>query len=302
MIGLCCHWVELVKGSYENIINERSFKYSSFKENKITESAVLDAWISNVKSNHSILLNKIIPSGLKVFRLSSNLLSLFDCYPQLHSNTKLIEELRLFGKSVLDNDIRITMHPDQFCVLSSDSNDTIKNSIGILKYHAYIFDMMGLPETTKYLINIHGGKGCNSNILINTINTLSDNVRNRLTLENDENSYSVKDLLVVSKATGVPIVFDSHHHVFNTGDMSLEFAMESSISTWKTKPLTHLSNSRPEFALLNKMKRRQHSDFIYSIPELQKSYNNDGIIDIDFECKMKNIAIFEAVKSLGISL
>ncbi len=34
------------------------------------------------------------------------------------------------------------------------------------------------------------------------------------------------------KVIGIPIVFDYHHHSFNTGDLSEQQALELAISTW----------------------------------------------------------------------
>ena len=58
-------------------------------------------------------------------------------------------------------------------------------------------------------------------------NKLSPNCQKRLTVENDDrgNSYSLKDLMVLHEKTGIPLVFDFHHHQFCTGFSSLLFLM-----------------------------------------------------------------------------
>jgi UV DNA damage endonuclease len=120
--------------------------------------------------------------------------------------------------------MRVTTYPSQFVVLSSLNPNVIKNSIKQLKHHAWIFDKMGLDESPYYSINIHGGVR-DKKILCSSINELPDNIRKRLTLENDELSYNVKDLFEIYKSTNIPICFDSHHHPFNDASLSGEDAM-----------------------------------------------------------------------------
>ena len=39
------------------------------------------------------------------------------------------------------------MHPDQFVVLSSDSEDVVANSVKILQMHADIMDLLDQPRS-----------------------------------------------------------------------------------------------------------------------------------------------------------
>lgn len=49
---------------------------------------------------------------------------------------------------------------------------------------------------------------------------------------NASHPRSVRDLLAVHEATGIPIVFDYHHHWFCPGGMSEREAFEAAIATW----------------------------------------------------------------------
>ena len=57
---------------------------------------------------------------------------------------------------------------------------------------------------------------------------LSESVQGRLTVENDDKAsmYSVKDLMYIHERIGIPIVFDYHHHLFNTGGLTEQEALE----------------------------------------------------------------------------
>ena len=50
------------------------------------------------------------------------------------------------GRKAIDAGIRISLHPDQFCVLNSINPATLKNSVDELEYQADILRMMGLAR------------------------------------------------------------------------------------------------------------------------------------------------------------
>lgn len=308
MIGLCCQYIEkqISRTGKENIVNivdEKSLQYNQFLKGNYSSEKIESVWAHNA-TNLLNILQRIHNEGFKSFRVSSNLFPLYDCVPQLlHDNELIISALKKIGEFVIENKMRLTTHPDQFVVLSSDKQRVIDNSINILKHHAWIFDQMKLPNTTYYAINIHGGAKGRENILIESIKKLPESVKNRLTLENDERSYNVIDLLRVFNETDVPICWDSHHHSFNDGGLNAEKGLEIAKSTWKDqKPLTHLSNTNPLLTNGSFTERRKHSDFVHYIPECQIAANNSNEIDIDFEFKMKNLAIIKAVNDFEIEL
>jgi UV DNA damage endonuclease len=308
-IGLCCQYLEFEKNNssgepvYKNIMSESNLQYGQYCKGKYNTNKIESTWISNINNLFSAI-KRINSEGFKVFRFSSTLFPLYESEQNLLNNSLEIKNILCqIGKYVKDNNIRITTHPDQFVVISSNKQDVINKSIKMLEHHAWIMDNMELPESQFYCINIHGGTKGNSNILIDSIKKLPKNVKSRLTLENDEKCYNVKDLFEVYEQTGTPIVFDSHHHSFNDNKMSSYDGFLLSKKTWgEIKPLTHLSNTTPglENAVFNK--KRQHSDYVHYIPEWQKEQNNINLIDIDFEFKMKNLAILKAINDFNIIL
>jgi UV DNA damage endonuclease len=308
-IGLCCHFlVEEVaprtgKISYRNIMDERVLQLGRWRSGKYTEDMVKGVYVHNAKS---LLqgLQVVAKSGIKSFRVSSGLFPLWDQVPQhLWNNEEVIDSLKKVGAFVREKDIRVTTHPGQFCSLSSDSESVVSKTIQELACHAWVFDCMGLPETQYSAINIHGAKANRSKELISVINDLQPNLKNRLTLENDEMSYSVVDLLEISQATGVPVVVDSHHHSFNTGELSLEEALSAGMATWSKdiKPLQHLSNTHPTLVNGSFPDRRKHSDWVYYIPEEQLDLIKKDIVDVDAEFKLKNLAINRMIKDFSLA-
>ena len=298
-LGVCCQWLEPYTkrdGSvvYENSINERSLQLGRFQQGLYTKSFIRDVYINNI--NEIIkLVPKLIANNLKLFRLSSNLFSLSEYNKDvLHNDEQINLLLAKAGKAFADAGIRVTTHPDQFVVLSSDTPTTVENAIKELSHHAWVFDRMGFPMSPHAAINIHGGKSDRMNQLIKVIGYLPDNVRSRLTFENDESAYSLVELLKVNSTTNIPLVWDSHHHTFNDGDLSLDDAYSLSVYTWKAsgcKPLQHLSNTTPGLENGSFTDRRKHSDYIHYIPDCQREGLLIDAIDIDVEAKMKNLAV-----------
>jgi UV DNA damage endonuclease len=161
--------------------------------------------------------------------------------------------------------------------------------------------MMGLSQTPYNAINIHGGKADRSERLIDVIKTLPANVKNRLTLENDEKCYNVKQLLHIHEKCGVPIVLDSHHYNFGSNDLVYDDAYSATIRTWKQiKPLQHLSNTEPGMENGSFNEKRSHSNFIHYINQHQLDALRANTIDVDIEAKMKNIALLKFREEYGI--
>ena len=125
---------------------------------------------------------------------------------------------------------------------------------------------------------------------------LPESVQTRLTVENDDKAsmYSVKDLMYIHERIGIPIVFDYHHHKFNTGDLSEQEALELALSTWPKgiKPMVHYSESKRLHEGNDKIKVQAHSDYINELPN---SYGND--IDVMVEAKAKELSILPYINS-----
>ncbi|MEG4584482.1 UV DNA damage repair endonuclease UvsE [Microcoleus sp. MOSTC5] len=224
---------------------------------------------------------------IKLYRMTSALFPFADTdlgEAVLHSMT---EELRNTGDRALSLGIRLVLHPDQFVVLSSDKLSVVENSIKILATHALILDMLGQPRSPQALMNIHGGKSDRTSQLKSVIRDLPESIRSRLTFENDEYAYSSSEILEVCLDTGVPMVFDAHHHVIHEhletyDDPSVPEMLAAARTTWSVPEwqLVHISNGREFFA------DPRHSDLITEMPNC---YYQAPWIEV--EAKFKELAI-----------
>jgi UV DNA damage endonuclease len=159
--------------------------------------------------------------------------------------------------------------------------------------------LLGLSQTPYNKINIHcngvyGDKLSAMDRFCENYLKLSDSVKKRLTVENDDKAtmYNVKDLMYIHNKINIPIVFDYHHHTFNTGDLSEEEALKLAITTWgDITPVVHYSESKALHEENNKLKPQAHSDYIKSLP------NTYGLnVDIMVEAKAKELAILPFIK------
>lgn len=226
---------------------------------------------------------------LFLYRMTSALFPFADCPVGEEALGDLKEHLQQTGELAKAAGIRLVLHPDQYVVLSSDREEVIANSVKILEMHARTMDLLALPRTPWAAVMIHGGKGGRAERLERTIEDLPEAIRSRLALENDERAYGAKEILEVCKRTGVPMVFDAHHHVCHEGldsydHPSVAEMLAAARATWDPADwqLVHISNGRKSFSDC------AHSDVITLMPEC---YRNAPWIEV--EAKAKEAAIYQ---------
>ena len=276
------------------VTTNRSMIKRTFQERGVEYASELA--LQNVRDLfHIIKWNN--ENGVKLFRLSSEMFPWASEYeiesmPHYLRIKTLLEGCGHYAKQ---NGIRITSHPGPFNVLVSPNERVVENTITDLEIHGKIFDLLGLEKSHYNKINIHcngvyGDKKSAMDRFCKNFERLSDSVKSRLTVENDDKAsmYSVKDLMYLHERIGIPIVFDYHHHKFCTGDLSEQEALELAISTWpkNIKPIVHYSESKALHEENEKLKPQAHSDYINKLPEL---YGND--VDVMVEAKAKELSI-----------
>ncbi len=102
------------------------------------------------------------------------------------------------------------------------------------------------------VINIHGGGtyGDKKQALLrlrNNLQALPAEVMNRLTLENDDRSYTPADLLPLCEDLGIPMVYDVHHHRCLGDGLSVEEVTERVVTLWQglgREPYFHISSPK----------------------------------------------------------
>ena len=295
MLGYACINMTLGK---EKITTNRSMIKKTFLTKGVS-------YASELAYKNVVDLEKILKWNVKnniyFFRVSSDIFPWASEYdletlPQIHLIRIVLQRI---GKFVKENNVRITCHPGPFNVLGSPNDDVVRRTIIDLELHGKIFDLMGLSKTPFNKINIHcngayGDKVETMKRFCRKFDMLSDSVKSRLTVENDDKAsmYSVKDLMQIHNTIGIPIVFDYHHHKFCTGDLLEEDALRLATTTWGTiTPVVHYSESKALHENDSKIKPQAHSDYIDILPN---TYGLD--VDIMLETKQKELALLKVIK------
>ena len=279
----------------EKITTNRSMIRRTFDEKGVDYAS--EICLQNVKDLHKIVAWNIT-NGYDFFRMSSDMAPWKTEYDW--SDLKDIDEIKKWFHSVgvmaHTHGVRLTTHPGPFNVLVSPHDHVIENCIKDLSIHGDEMDFMMLSRTPYNKINIHlggvyGDKESAMDRFCKNFERLPENVRTRLTVENDDKAsmYSVKELYDgIYTRIGIPIVFDYHHHRFCDGGLSEQEALELAISTWPKDivPVVHYSESRSIEQLNEKIKPQAHSDYVLDYID---TYGHN--VDIMVEAKHKELAV-----------
>lgn len=246
------------------------------------------------------------PADLRMMRIGSDLLPLYTVPEATALYKAFLPELYpLFtacGEFARANDIRLSFHPGQYSVLASDNPLVVERALEDVEYHATCATLMGYGKTFQdFKINIHmnGKRGFEG--FKEAFGKLSPEARLMLTVENDEISCSLDDVLQASALC--PVVLDIHHHWVkeNAFIKPDDPRIEQVKASWRgVRPVLHYSISQeglipahgfPDQATLGvpKTKLRAHSDYYFN------STLNDWVLsfqafDVMCEVKMKNLA------------
>ena len=226
------------------------------------------------------------------FRINSQILPVKthpDCgysIDDLPANDEIVRRFKECRQFAEKHDLRTCFHPDQFVVLNSPRLDVVENSIKELEYQAEVAEWVGAD-----VINIHAGGayGDKQKALADfarNLERLSHRARSRLTVENDDKTFTPADLLPICKAEGVPLVYDVHHHRCNPDGQSVEQVTKRAISTWNREPLFHISSPLEGW---KGPKPERHHDFI-DMQDFPACWRRRKIT-VEVEAKAKEVAV-----------
>lgn len=245
-----------------------------------------------------------IENQVMLYRMSSDMIPWMSEFEitDLPDFDQIQQILARCGDKVAKSGLRLTYHPGPFNVLATNNEQVLKKTIKELRQHAEIMDLLKLPMTPFSKINIHiggayGDKKAALARFAENYMRLSDSLRNRLTVENDDkvNMFSVKDLLWLYQETKIPIVFDFFHHQFCMGGLNEDEALLAALSTWPgdIAPVVHFSSSKKTYEDPS-AQSTAHADYIYKQVKL---YDQEA--DLMFEAKAKDAAIIKYLIDFG---
>ncbi|MBU0970246.1 MAG: UV DNA damage repair endonuclease UvsE [Proteobacteria bacterium] len=292
-LGLCC----LFKEQDIKFRQVTASHLAKFPRQKQVEM------LADICRHNSLSLKRALvfcrDSGIGCFRINSQILPVkthpaagYDIQ-ELPGATSIVAQFMDCGRFCRENGLRTSFHPDQFIVLSSPNAAVVSRSVADLVYQAEVAQWVGAD-----VINLHGGgvygdKPSALKRLSREISRLPTGVRQRLTLENDDRSYSPQDLLPLCQAMDIPLVYDVHHHRCLEDGLTVSAATDKALATWNREPLFHLSSPINGW---QKNHIRKHHDYIDVKDFPQEWVGLD--ITVEVEAKAKELAVMRLMKDL----
>jgi len=325
-IGFCCKWLSdpsecggMKVNASNRELNGRSTTMRWLREHP--EEAEQRQWdIMNHNATAALRMVETVGAlrpELRMVRLGSEMLQGYTepnwkaWWQQADVQRHLERIFRPIGDRARELGVRLSFHPGQFCVLASESDGIVERSIEEFEYHADMARWMGYGSEWHdhgFKINVHlSGKGGPDKFL-RTLDRLSPEARNLITIENDEIGNGIDVALAV--AHRVAIVLDIHHHWVKTGEYiePQDPRAQHVVESWRgVRPVAHFSVSRedvlvghndrarPDLERLlaaghKKQQLRAHSDFYWNsaVNEWAATFSDQW--DIQCEAKGKNLA------------
>lgn len=271
------------------------------REKKLEKLKIVS--LSNLKALEEILKYNI-ENNIHFYRITSALIPLVT-HPEVGDwgHRKIFKkDFEYIGKIIKDSKMRVDTHPDEFNVINSINSKVVENTHNNLIRQVEWFEDMNINEKEgKMVIHVGGATGGKEEALkrfINNFNKLQKRITSRLIIENDDKTYTAKEVLELCKVIKVPMVLDVHHHNCNNNNEDLEDILGDILNTWNYEdlpPKLHFSSPKEH------EKDRRHADFIdanefVNFLEFAKNLNRD--FDIMLECKEKDVALFKLVEEI----
>jgi UV DNA damage endonuclease len=322
-IGFACKWIDRPDQLNGIKSTDECKKYNTStttvswlnRQNKeVATEKLWDLMTGNIESVRNLVKQVgALDENLRMVRLSSDILPVYT--QQDWSWFWRLPDVRLYcerefarvGDAARKNGVRLSFHPGQFCCIVSDDKDIVNRSIEELEYHADMIRWMGFGQSKlNFKLNIHlsGRRGVDG--FDDAWALMSPELRNCLTLENDEYQKGLDDLLPLRNKVG--IVLDIHHHLIKEEEyiQSNDPRIEQVKESWQgVRPTIHYSQSSEEYIgefsdriptmaeMLTKAKKgklRAHSNFYANKKINEWALTHLEWADIMAESKAKNLA------------
>jgi UV DNA damage repair endonuclease len=327
-IGFACKWIDTLEQVNGIKPKDDAKKYNTGsttvawlnrQTREVAEQKLWDLMTGNIESIRK-LVEKVgsLDDRLRMVRIGSDILPVYthrdwQYFWQLPDVRAYCERhFATVGDIARVRGVRLSFHPGQFTVLASDNPEIVDRSIEEFEYHVDMARWMGYGRSFQdFKINVHisGRRGPEG--IIETLERLTPEARNCITIENDENAWGIESSLELEKHCA--LVLDIHHHWCREGEyiQPADDRFKRVIDSWRgVRPAMHYSVSReawlpdhcpntlPDMTqLLNagfkKAKLRGHSNFYWNTAVNEYALSFLPHADLMCESKGKNIASFE---------
>lgn len=295
-LGFVSHALSLFEGTPAKALTFANYSKKSPSEAK---EKLLEVTGKNLETTKRII-HYCIAQQISVYRMSSSIVPLAT-HPEAKWDyvTPFKKEWEEVGQLVRDHSLRVSFHPNQFTLFTSPEEHVTQNALSDFDYHSTMLDALGLEG----VINIHiggtyGDKEATLKRFYQQVTLLPSKQYKRMTLENDDKTYTMKETLEACQKLRIPMVFDYHHHICNPGAEPDNWRdlLPHVFDTWKQssfRPKIHLSS--PQVALEEKGNSRKHADHVdplFAAPLLAALRDIGQDVDIMLESKKKDLSLF----------
>lgn len=196
-----------------------------------------------------------IKNNIKLFRISSDIIPFGSSPVNTLAWWELFKtQFEQIGDKMKSSEMRVSMHPGQYTVLNSPDEEVVSRAVEDLNYHTRFLDSLGVGPEHKIVLHIGGvyqEKERAMQRFVESYRMLSEAIKKRLVIENDDRSYTVSEVLAISQTTGAPVIYDNLHNAINTSDVSKDDAywIELTRKTWKPadgRQKIHYSQQSPD--------------------------------------------------------
>lgn len=247
--------------------------------------------------------------GIKFMRLSSEM---FPFASHQEYGYKLApfaaDVLADAGKVAAELGHRLTTHPGQYTQIASPRKEVVAASFRDLEYHDEMLSLLKLPEQMDrdavmilHMGGVYGDKAATLDRFRENYSKLTEGVKRRLVLENDDVSWSVHDLLPICEELNIPLVLDYHHHniIFDPsvreGTLDIMSLYDRIEKTWSRKNIKQkMHYSEPTADAVTPRDRRKHSARVKVLPPCKPD------MDLMIEAKDKEQAVFELMRTFKL--
>jgi UV DNA damage endonuclease len=212
---------------------------------------------------------------------------------ELPGADEIVAAYRRCGEFAQANRIRLSFHPDQFVVLNSPRADVVNASLAEIEYQAEVAEWIGADVINIHAGGVYGDKNSALTKFARSLDRLSNRARIRLTVENDDRSFTPSDLLPLCRAESIPFVYDIHHHRCTFDPLPEGEATRLALDTWDREPLFHISSPRGGWC---GTWIRHHDDFI-DLDDFPNSWRSLDVT-VEVEAKAKELAVLDLKQKL----
>ncbi len=244
---------------------------------------------------------------VQVYRLTSKLIPLATHHDlsDWDPYSPLARDFAEVGAFIRKHGMRVSFHPDHFTVLSTPRPEVYASSVKVLHHHVAMLERMGLDERSTCNIHIggtYGNKEAAGKRFIAQFNLLEQRIARRITLENDDKTFTAAETLEICEQVGAPMVLDLHHHaVNNPAHDAAEVLWPRIQQTWERRfggslpPKLHVSSPKSE------RDPRGHADYVDPAPLLSFLHqiaHCTPAVDVMIEAKRKDESLLRLMDDL----